>query len=71
MSLSKTDSLQVEKFKFNHVLPENVPQSEVFSRVLSPYLELFYDGYDLFVIMYGGSGSGKTHTLFGPETIGS
>ena len=53
------------------MLPENVPQSEVFSRVLSPYLELFYDGYDLFVIMYGGSGSGKTHTLFGPETIGS
>ena len=53
------------------MLPENVPQSEVFSRVLSPYLELFYDGYDLFVIMYGGSGSGKTHTLFGTETLQS
>ena len=53
------------------MLPENVPQSEVFSRVLSPYLELFFDGYDLFVIMYGGSGSGKTHTLFGPENLQS
>jgi hypothetical protein len=27
---------------------------------------LILDGFDLFVIGYGGSGCGKTFTLFGP-----
>lgn len=56
-----------EKFKFDHVLPDYSTQPEVFSRTLQPFVQLFFDGYDLFVIMYGGSGSGKTYTLYGPE----
>ena len=56
-----------EKFRFDHVLPENTSQNEVFSRVLSPFLPLFFDGFDIFIIMSGAASSGKSYTLFGPE----
>lgn len=60
-------SIATEKFKFDHILPENTPQSEVYSRVLAPFLPLVFDGFDLFVLTHGGSGCGKTFTLFGPD----
>ena len=60
-------SVGPEKFRFDHILNENVSQEETFSRVLSPFLPLIYDGFDLYVITYGGTGTGKSYTLFGPD----
>lgn len=60
-------SVAPEKYKFDHVLPENLSQYEVYQKVLQPFLQLFFDGYDLFVILYGGSQTGKTFSAFGPE----
>ena len=56
-----------EKFRFDHILGENVSQEETFSKVVVPFLPLIYDGFDLFVITYGGSSTGKSFTLFGPD----
>ena len=62
-----------EAFKFDHVLPDDVSQSEVFTRVFdnprTSFIDLILDGFDLFVIGYGGSGCGKTFTLFGPNSL--
>ena len=62
-----------EAFKFDHVLPEDVSQSEVFTRVFdnprTSFIDLILDGFDLFVIGYGGGGCGKTFSLFGPNSL--
>ena len=57
-----------EKFKFEHVLGENASQAQVYDKVFAPFFTVICDGFDLFVILYGGSGCGKTYTLFGPQT---
>ena len=56
-----------EKFRFDHVLPESITQEDVFSKVLLPFSPCIFDGYDLFVITYGGKSTGKSYTLFGPD----
>ena len=56
-----------ETFEFDYVLEENNSQNDVYDKVLTPFLPLIYDGYDLFVILYGSKGCGKSYTLFGPQ----
>ena len=60
-------NLPQEKFRFDHVLGEHVTQEDLFATVVSPFLPLIFDGFDFFVITYGGRSSGKSFTLFGPD----
>ena len=57
-----------EKFKFEFLLGENESQNDVYKKVLAQYFPVILDGFDLFVIMYGGSGCGKSYTLLGPQS---
>ena len=56
-----------ETFEFDYVLEENDSQNDVYDKLLTPFIPLIYDGYDLFIILYGSKGCGKSYTLFGPQ----
>ncbi len=56
-----------EKFKFDHILTAKASQHEVYYKVLHPFLPLVFDGFDLFVVLYGSSEMGKSFTLSGSE----
>ena len=44
----------------------NTGQEEVYLSSLEPLLTTLLDGYNVSVILYGASGTGKTHTMMGP-----
>lgn len=51
--------------QFNYVFTESSSQEAVYSQLLSQFVPLILDGYDLTVLCAGQSGSGKSHSLFG------
>ena len=55
------------KFQNGLVFSDSATQEAIFSQSLAQFTEVVLDGYDLTIIGYGQSGSGKTHTLFGPD----
>jgi hypothetical protein len=67
LSLAGPSTAQ-EKFKFDHILTEDTDQGQVYAKSLQPFVPLIFDGFDLFVIVYGGADSGKSYTLFGPNS---
>ena len=48
------------------VFSESSTQEDIFCQI-AQFTEVVLDGYDLTIVGYGQSGSGKTHTLFGPD----
>ena len=56
-----------KSFKFNSVIPENSTNSETFKECIKPHLPNLLQGFNLSVLCYGVTGSGKTHTMFGEE----
>jgi kinesin family protein 6/9 len=56
------------KFQFNHVLPMNAQQDEVFALVAATPITSVMDGFNATIFAYGQTGSGKTWTITGgPE----
>ena len=55
------------RFQFERVFAESCSQKVVYTTFLDQFVSLVLDGYDLTVLAYGQSGSGKTHTLVGPD----
>nr|CCC91767.1 putative kinesin [Trypanosoma congolense IL3000] len=54
-------------FTFDTVIGDDTPQAEVMSRIGRPILQHVLDGFNGTILCYGQSGSGKTHTMIGPE----
>ena len=55
------------KFENGTVFSEISSQEHMFLTSLEQFIEVVLDGYDLTIIAYGASGSGKSYTLFGPD----
>jgi len=55
------------KFYFDGLMPENTTQMEAFESVAQQTCDEILQGYNGTIFVYGQSGSGKTHTMYGPE----
>ncbi|XP_069694504.1 kinesin-like protein costa [Periplaneta americana] len=53
-------------FTVDYALPMSCSQSQLFSTAVYPLVNCVLEGYDISIITYGQSGSGKTYTILGP-----
>lgn len=61
------DTKLTKKFTFDRTFDTESKQSEVYQTVVSPLIEEVLAGYNCTVFAYGQTGTGKTHTMIGPE----
>eukprot|EP01083_Nonionella_stella_P214685 773360_1 len=54
-------------FYFNSLMDENTTQVEAFEKVAQQICDEIIQGYNGTIFVYGQSGSGKTHTMYGAE----
>ncbi|CAM9647282.1 unnamed protein product, partial [Choristocarpus tenellus] len=59
-------SARSKLFKFDHALPDDTDQAEVFELV-RPLVEGGLEGYNCAILAYGQTGTGKTYTISGGE----
>ncbi|CEP15184.1 hypothetical protein [Parasitella parasitica] len=50
-------------FQFDHVFDVNSTQEQVFTTVASNFVDRFIDGYNVTILAYGQTSSGKTYTM--------
>ncbi|KAI9270989.1 hypothetical protein EDC94DRAFT_596739 [Helicostylum pulchrum] len=50
-------------FQFDHVFDANSTQDQVFKSVASNFVDRFIDGYNVTILAYGQTSSGKTYTM--------
>ncbi|XP_066925735.1 kinesin-like protein KIFC3 isoform X2 [Clytia hemisphaerica] len=48
------------------IIPPRMKQDELFDNFMPKCIDDFFQGYNVNVIAYGQTGTGKTHTMFGP-----
>eukprot|EP01084_Bolivina_argentea_P081593 147735_1 len=56
-----------ETFTFDALLDEKTTQVQAFEKVAQQICDEIIQGYNGTIFVYGQSGSGKTHTMYGPE----
>eukprot|EP01084_Bolivina_argentea_P055361 101506_1 len=54
-------------FYFNSLMDEKTTQEQAFEKVGQQICDEILQGYNGTIFAYGQSGSGKTHTMYGPE----
>ncbi|KAL9539319.1 hypothetical protein MBANPS3_010333 [Mucor bainieri] len=52
-----------KSFQFDHVFDVNSTQEQVFTSVASNFVDRFIDGYNVTILAYGQTSSGKTYTM--------
>lgn len=52
---------------YDNVFPEDTTQEEVYHTTTSPLIKDVLNGLNAAVFAYGATGSGKTHTMLGPN----
>ncbi|KAJ1562170.1 hypothetical protein HK405_015120 [Cladochytrium tenue] len=52
-----------KKFSFNTALPGHVSQQHVYTTLVAPLVEQFLEGFNVTVMAYGQTGTGKTYTM--------
>lgn len=52
---------------YDYVFAEDSTQDEVYQTTTSPLIKDVLKGYSAAVFAYGATGSGKTHTMLGPN----
>lgn len=50
-------------FTYDHVLPPEASQEEVYTQAVKPLIQKIFNGYNATVLAYGQTGSGKTFTM--------
>ena len=65
-----TADVGLREFEFNAVFPPSSSQKEVHFVVTSQLLMDFINGFNATVLVYGQTGAGKTHTMFGDHHDG-
>jgi Kinesin motor domain len=63
----KEDS-QKESFKYDKVFSETTENQEIFATFVEPLLQKAFSGYNVCVLTYGQTSSGKTHTMKGSSS---
>lgn len=58
-----------QRFTFDHVLEADCSQEKMYSCAARETVSQFTKGYNGTIFTYGESGSGKTHTMLGPESV--
>lgn len=53
-------------FKFRHALPFGCSQEYVYRTTVQPMIRNFLEGYDVSIVTYGQSCTGKTYCMYGP-----
>ncbi|EFC45052.1 kinesin-6 [Naegleria gruberi] len=57
------------RFEFDATYDESSTQDEIFQNEIIPIVDTLFDGFNTTVFCYGMTGSGKTHTMQGGETL--
>ncbi|ORZ13713.1 hypothetical protein BCR42DRAFT_467444 [Absidia repens] len=58
-----------KSFHFDHVFDTESAQDQVYTGVVSNLIDRFLDGYNVTILAYGQTSSGKTHTIMGSAGI--
>lgn len=66
LSLFSDDGILTNQFNFDRIFGPNEDNERIFNS-MSPMMKLAIEGYNVCVISYGVSGSGKTHTMIGND----
>lgn len=53
-------------FPVSHALSIGITQEQIYLETVYPLLQSFMDGFDVSIVTYGQTKSGKSYTLFGP-----
>ncbi|XP_065072856.1 kinesin-like protein KIF19 isoform X2 [Ochlerotatus camptorhynchus] len=56
-----------KKYNYDHVFGESSTQEEVYKTTTASLVQDVLNGYNAAVFAYGATGSGKTHTMLGPN----
>ncbi len=58
------------EYTFDSVLPPGVSQAAVYERAAQPIVTDVVNGFNGTILAYGQTGTGKTHTMMGPDPDG-
>ncbi|KAJ1772113.1 hypothetical protein IW140_004101 [Coemansia sp. RSA 1813] len=61
--ITSTTSSAPRTFKFDHAFGPEAQQASVYEAAISPLLSRFVEGYNVTVLAYGQTSSGKTYTM--------
>ena len=64
----KTDK-NVKKFTYDYILPPDTTQDAMNEKVAKKTITDFTEGYNGTIFAYGQSGSGKTYSMLGPDSV--
>lgn len=64
---SNKNTSRPRKYTYDHVFDEDATQDEVYQTTTSPLIKDVLRGLSAAVFAYGATGSGKTHTMLGPN----
>lgn len=66
LTLSSKSQTSTKQYSCDNVLGPNEKNEDVFGRI-EPFLRLMMAGHETCIVAYGGTGSGKSHTMIGNE----
>lgn len=65
----KSLSFESNDFTFDHLFLPDVTQEKTYILTARSLLDDVINGYNGTIFVYGQSGSGKTHTMLGPDLV--
>ena len=66
---SSTITLREKKWTYDFILPPETTQEIMYEKVAKKTINEFCDGYHGTIFAYGQSGSGKTYSMLGPDSV--
>ena len=66
---SSTITLLEKKWTYDYILPPDTTQEAMYDKVAKKTILDFADGYHGTIFAYGQSGSGKTYSMLGPDSV--
>ena len=66
---TSTITLNEKKWTYDYILPPETTQDIMYEKVAKKTINEFCDGYHGTIFAYGQSGSGKTYSMLGPDSV--
>ena len=66
---TSTITLTEKKWTYDYILPPETTQDIMYEKVAKKTINEFCDGYHGTIFAYGQSGSGKTYSMLGPDSV--
>ncbi|GFW13459.1 chromosome-associated kinesin KIF4 [Trichonephila clavipes] len=60
---NSTVHLQNKTYTFDHVFPPGVSNEAVYNAIVAQKIQPLFEGYNVTILAYGPTGSGKTYTM--------